>query len=87
VYDVGSHTEFFELEFGWRVPKGEILWSSYLDSTATPEFILTSKENENRQFYYLYAIKGNSLTKLGKAKTPPELEEKFGVHKKKGSKL
>lgn len=61
-------------------PKGERLWTTYYNAQQELLFILTSREN-SRDFYYLYRVgKGEKLTKLGKARSPRELEEKFAVH-------
>ena len=43
-------------------------------------FILTSKES--REFYFLYELVDGEFKKLGKARTPKELEDKFEVSKK-----
>lgn len=61
-------------------PRGEIVWVSYYNSEHTLLFILTSKVV--RDYYYLYESSDDGFKKLGKAKTPPELEEKFKVHER-----
>lgn len=58
-------------------PKGEQVWVSYYNSAHELLFVLTSKPT--RDFYYLYEVKDGRLNKLGKAKSPTELEEKFKV--------
>lgn len=58
-------------------PKGEIVWVRYFDLCGCPKFLLTSKPS--REYYLLYKIDGDKLIKLGRAKTPIELEEKYGV--------
>jgi hypothetical protein len=63
-------------------PKNEQMWWLYKSKSGKPIFLLTSKKN-NRDYYYLYeVIPGDELKKLGRAKTPPELEEKFDVDRK-----
>lgn len=62
----------------FRIPKGERLWVSYYNKKGELLFSLTSKEL-NRDWYYLYKIEEGKQTKLGKAKTPYELEKKFHV--------
>lgn len=63
-----------------KVPKGEKLWWMYKNKSGRPIFLLTSKLN-NRDNYYLYEITPEEeLVKLGRAKTPPELEKKFHVN-------
>lgn len=63
---------------GVKIPKGEIPWVSYYDGSHNLRFVMTS--NSKRDLYYLYSVDDNkSMKKLGRAKTPPELERKFGV--------
>lgn len=61
-----------------KYPKGERVWMSYWSRENELLFLLTSKEN-NRDWYYLYENVDGTLKKLGKARTPPELEEKYHV--------
>lgn len=63
-----------------KIPKAEIQWTQYQKEGSVATHIMTS--NEQRTLYYLYEIKGNDYIKLGKAKTPLELEEKFLYPKK-----
>lgn len=63
---------------GLKYPKGERGWVSYYDPAGGLLFILTSKEND-RSWYFLYKIEDGKMKKLGRARTPPELEEKYGV--------
>lgn len=60
-----------------KCPKGEIEWVVYHNSKNEPCFLVTSKEN--REYYFLYKAENNVLTKLGKARTPSELEKKFNI--------
>ena len=60
-----------------KYPKGEIVWTGYYNAAGERKFILTSKET--RDCYFLYKDIGNGFEKLGKAKEPPELIEKFRV--------
>lgn len=62
-----------------RVPKGETVWAEFL-AKGKPRFVITSKQL--RDWYFLYEVNGEELKKLGKARTPPELEERFKVHEK-----
>lgn len=57
------------------------MWVRYVDKNQNARFILTSKENQ-RDFYFLYELVGDSFKKLGKARSPTELEEKFQVHER-----
>lgn len=43
-------------------------------------FILTSKDS--RDFYFLYELVDGNFRKLGKARSPMELEEKFRVYQR-----
>ena len=47
----------------------------YKDSNGAVTHFLTSKSD--RSMYYLYEVTGDSYKKLGKAKRPPDLEEKY----------
>lgn len=60
-----------------KLPKGEILWVSYHNRKGDVMFILTSKQV--RDYYYLYEITDAGLKKLGRERSPSELEEKFNV--------
>lgn len=63
-----------------KYPKDEIVWCSYYSKSGDMKFIMTSKPQ--RDFYFLYEIEGdNTLRKLGRAKTPKELEKKHKVDK------
>ena len=42
-------------------------------------YVITAKEDRN--WYYVYEVKDNKATKLGKGKTPTELEEKYIIKK------
>lgn len=43
-------------------------------------FIITSKES-SRDYYFLYELVDGPFKKLGRARSPKELEEKFEVDK------
>lgn len=61
-----------------KYPKGEKVWVGYYDTKKNLRFILTSKEG-NRDFYLLYEFVDGQFKKLGKARSPKELEDKFKV--------
>ena len=65
-----------------KYPKGEIVWESYYNKSRELKFIITSKPI--RDSYFLYELVDGEFKKLGKAKTPPELVEKYDVEKKIG---
>lgn len=58
-------------------PKNEQVWVEYYTSSHKLMFIVTSKSS--REFYFLYEMIDGVFKKLGKAKSPLELEEKFNV--------
>lgn len=61
-------------------PKGEIVWTGYYNKAGDLLYIITSKES--RDYYYLYEYRDDAFVKLGKAKDPIELVERFHVHEK-----
>lgn len=62
-------------------PKGEIVWASYYDTKGRLIFFITSKPP--RDYYFLYEISDDGKpNKLGKGKTPIELEKKYSVIQK-----
>ncbi len=61
-------------------PPGEVIWARYYNASNTLTHIITSKAN-NRETYFLYAVADSKLKKIGKASSPPELEEKFFTQK------
>ena len=62
------------LELPFKVPKGEFLWTRYTKNDKI-NHIITTKTYFNREYYYLYRVNGKTLEKLGRAKTPVELEK------------
>lgn len=58
-----------------KFPKGEIVWVRYYDENGILCHVITSKVT--RDYYFLYEVSGGSLKKLGKAKNPTDLENKF----------
>lgn len=57
-------------------PKGEYGWLVFKDTDGNPLYIITSKGN--REYYYMYQVfKDRSIKKLGRDKSPAELERKF----------
>lgn len=67
-----------------KIPKSEIQWVEYRNSDGNITHIMTS--GESRGFYMLYEKKGEDFVKLGKAKSPSDLEDKFLIKKKRGKK-
>ena len=59
------------------ISKSELVWTEYRDRTGTPVYLVTS--NPSRSAYYLYDISKSEPARLGKGKTPTELESKFRV--------
>lgn len=61
-----------------KCPNGEILWVTYINNKRDAVCIITSKPS--RDFYFLYEVLDDgTIKKLGKARSPTELEEKFDV--------
>lgn len=61
-----------------KYPNGERVWVSYYGSYEYPLFIITSKM-ESRSYYYLYELTDTGFKKLGKSRSPIELEIKFDI--------
>lgn len=61
-------------------PKGERVWVGYYNTNHELILILTSKES--RDYYYLYELVDGGFKKLGRARSPVELEERFEVNKR-----
>ena len=64
-----------------KYPKGERVFTGYYNRSGALLFVITSKEPA-REWYYLYALENGVLKKLGRAREPPELEERFHVCEK-----
>ena len=61
-----------------KYPKGETVWVTYHRPDGFPTFFVTSKPA--RDYYYLYEVSPEGIVKkLGKARTPVELEEKYQI--------
>lgn len=56
----------------------------YYDKKNSLRFFITSKET-SRDFYFLYEVSGGSVKKLGKARSPKDLEEKYKVEERVNS--
>ncbi len=64
-----------------KYPKGERVWVGCYNEVHELKFIITSKET-SRDYYFLYEVVDGEFRKLGRAKSPKELEDKFDVDKK-----
>lgn len=60
-----------------KYPKGETVWTEYYNKSHELRFIITSKTT--RENYFLYELVGEEFKKLGRAKTPTELEIKYKI--------
>ena len=60
-------------------PKGEVGKVGYYNRNGDLIFVLTAKKKNDGWFFLYEAASDGSLKKLGKAKTPPELERKYKV--------
>ncbi len=62
-----------------KYPKGEIVWVCYNNRDGETRFIVTSK-GLDRSAYFLYEIQQDgACKKLGKSRSPIDLEKKFKV--------
>ena len=61
----------------YKYPKNERVWTSYFNSAGCLMFIVTSKPSQD--FYILYELVDNEFKKLGRSKSPLELEQKFDI--------
>ena len=65
-----------------KCPSKERVWWLYRNTKGENLFLMTSKKN-SRDYYYLYKVlPDDSLEKLGRAKIPTELEDRFAVIEK-----
>lgn len=55
-----------------KISKNELGWVDGFDHNGNLRYTITS--NEDRSWYYIYDANGN---RLGKAKTPIELKDKY----------
>ena len=62
-------------------PRNEQVWVRYQDTGHKLLFILTSKK-DSRDWYFLYELMDGQFKKLGKSRSPVELEEKFHVRER-----
>lgn len=62
-------------------PKGERVHVGYYNTNRELVFILTSKKSSG-DYFFLYELVDGEFKKLGKSRSPKELETKFGVDKK-----
>lgn len=60
-------------------PKGERGEADYRDRSGVLRYTMTS--SPSRDVFYLYAVSGEKITRLGKGSSPIELEKKFEVAK------
>ena len=68
-----------------KYPKNEIVWVSYHDKSGAMRFFMTSKQL--RDVYFLYEVNDDlTYVKLGKSKSPPDLEIKYSVRERIGIK-
>lgn len=60
---------------------GEVIWVSYYNRSGSVIAIMASKPT--RDFYFLYEVSPDgALKKLGRAKTPTELEKKYAIYER-----
>lgn len=61
-----------------KYPKGETIWVSHF-CKGELRYITTSKDS--RDYYYLYELINGEFKKIGRARTPDELEKKIAYTK------
>lgn len=61
----------------FKCPKNELRWTAYTNIDGEIIFRMTS--NLSREIYYLYEFIDNEFKKVGRGRTPIELEEKFNI--------
>lgn len=61
----------------FKCPKNELKWTVYTNIHEEVVFRMTS--NLSREIYYLYELIDNEFKKVGRGRTPIELEEKFNI--------
>lgn len=59
------------------ISKNEIARVGYYDSDGVRRFVISS--NEDKTVYYLYKVDGEEYKKLGKARWPIDLVDKYKV--------
>lgn len=65
-----------------KYPKGEEVCVTCYDKNGNKLFLITEKPL--MELYFIYEFTGDGLVKLGKGKSPIELEKKFDVRKRMG---
>lgn len=60
------------------IPKLETIWVTYAAKDGNTYY--TTAKTNNRDYYYLYKLVDGKAQKLGKARNPIDLEEKY-IHK------
>lgn len=57
------------------IPKTERIWTHII--TKSGEYYITSKES--RDYYYIYRLDGDRAVKLGKSRSPADLEKSYAA--------
>jgi hypothetical protein len=65
-----------------KCPKGETARVGYYNRSGDRVFLLTEKQNGDRWFFLYEDQPDGTIKKLGRAKSPVELENKYDVSKK-----
>ena len=60
-----------------KIPASEILCVTYNNTKKETKFVITKSKIQNT--YLLYSVSGEKLTKIGKAKSPIELETDYNI--------
>lgn len=64
----------------YKIPSGETVCVRYADMNGEELFFMTTKQST--ELFYLYEIDGDTVSKIGKAQSPFELESRFNVIEK-----
>jgi hypothetical protein len=81
INDIWSQSKMADKKINYPYPKGEHIWVGYYSDKHELMFITTSKDS-SREYYFLYEYSKGKFKKLGKSRSPRELEEKFNVNMK-----
>ena len=65
-----------------RYPRGETALVGYYNSSGDRVFLLTERQNKDGWFFLYEDQPDGTIKKLGRSKSPVELENKYDVSKK-----
>lgn len=65
-----------------KYPKEEVICTTCCERGGNPLFLITT--NPLTEYFFIYEFTSEGLIKLGRGKSPIELEDKFNVRKRMG---